>query len=220
MSNQRVAYVNGQIVPESEASVSINDLGFLYGDAVFDTTRTFGHVLFRLDDHLDRLYSSLKYMRIDPCVGKDEMVELTMQVLNANLPLLDDDDDYWISQRVSRGVRGAPESGATLVIECYPLPFAERAPYYRDGLQVVTPSVRRTPPESMSPRAKVHNYINIVQANMGGQVAEPRRLGHAAGYERQHSGGHGLQLLHRARRRRDHAQGAARTRGDQPQGDP
>ena len=166
MGSQRVAYVNGKIVPESEAGVSINDLGFLYGDAVFDTTRTFDHVLFRFDDHLDRLYASLKYMRIDPGVGRDEMVDLTMQVLNANLPLLDDDEDYWVSQRVSRGVRGAPESGATLVIECYPLPFAERAPYYRDGLTVVTPSVRRTPPESMSPRAKVHNYINMVQANM------------------------------------------------------
>ena len=166
MSNQRVAYVNGKIVPESEAGVSINDLGFLYGDAVFDTTRTFDHVLFRFDDHLDRLYASLKYMRIDPGVDRDEMVDLTMQVLNANLPLLDDDDDYWVSQRVSRGIRGAPESGATLVIECYPLPFAERAPYYRDGLTVATLSVRRTPPESMSPRAKVHNYINMVQANM------------------------------------------------------
>ena len=176
MSSQRVAYVNGEIVPESEASVSINDLGFLYGDAVFDTTRTFGHVLFRLNDHLDRLYTSLKYMRIDPGVGKHEMADLTMQVLNANLPLLDDDGDYWISQRVSRGVRGAAESGATLVIECYPLPFAERAPYYRDGLQVVTPSVRRTPPESMSPRAKVHNYINIVQANMEVKSQNPDAL--------------------------------------------
>ena len=57
MGSQRVAYVNGKIVPESEAGVSINDLGFLYGDAVFDTTRTFDHVLFRFDDHLDRLYS-------------------------------------------------------------------------------------------------------------------------------------------------------------------
>ena len=167
MAQQRVAYVNGEIVPESQAMVSINDLGFLYGDAVFDTTRTFGHRIFRLREHLDRLYTSLKYMRIDPGLTKDEMAALTMQVLEANLPLLDEDDDYWVSQRVTRGVRG-PERGAkpTVVFECYPLPFFERARYYRDGLTVVTPSIRRTPPESMSPRAKVHNYINMIQADM------------------------------------------------------
>ena len=167
MAQQRVAYVNGEIVPESQAMVSINDLGFLYGDAVFDTTRTFGHRIFRLREHLDRLHTSLKYMRIDPGLTKDEMEDLTMQVLEANLPLLDEDDDYWVSQRVTRGVRGT-DGGAkpTVVFECYPLPFVERARYYRDGLPVVTPSIRRTPPESMSPRAKVHNYINMIQADM------------------------------------------------------
>ena len=167
LGNERVAYVNGEIVPESQARVSINDRGFLYGDAVFDTTRTFGHRIFRLQEHLERLYSSLKYMRIDPGVARNEMAALTMQVLEANLPLLDQDDDYWVSQRVTRGVRGAGrEGGPTVVVECYPLPLVERARYYRDGLPVVTPSVRRTPPESMSPRAKVHNYINIIQADM------------------------------------------------------
>ena len=60
MTQERVAYVNGEIVPESEASVSISDRGFIMGDAVFDTTRTFGHEIFRLDGHLDRLYESLK----------------------------------------------------------------------------------------------------------------------------------------------------------------
>ena len=66
MAQERVAYVNGKIVPESQAKVSINDVGFLYGDAVFDTTRTFGHRIFKLQEHLERLYRSLKYMRIDP----------------------------------------------------------------------------------------------------------------------------------------------------------
>ncbi len=167
MPKERVAYVNGEIVPESQAKVSINDLGFLYGDAVFDTTRTFGHRLFRLEDHLDRLYSSLKYMRIDPGVTKGDMAALTKRVLEENLALLDEDDDYWVSQRVSRGMRGSHDGAPpTLVVECWPVPFVERARYYRDGLPVVVPSVRRTPPESMSPRAKVHNYINMVQANM------------------------------------------------------
>ena len=56
MNNKRVAYVNGEIVPEIEAKVSYNDVGFLYGDAVFDTTRTFGGKIFRLQQHLDRFF--------------------------------------------------------------------------------------------------------------------------------------------------------------------
>ena len=97
MPHERVAYLNGEIVPESRAKVSINDAGFLYGDAVFDTTRTFGHRIFKLQEHLDRFFRSLKYMRIDPGLTKDEFAGLTMQVLEPNLRLLDQDDDYWVS---------------------------------------------------------------------------------------------------------------------------
>ena len=166
MASERVAYVNGQIVPESKAVVSIRDRGFLSGDAVFDTTRTFGGRIFRLDEHLDRFFNSLKYMRMDPGLTKDDFARLTMKVLQANLPLLDDDDDYWVSQRVSRGVRVDGQDRPTVVIECAPLPFKARARYYRDGLPVIVPSVRRTPPESQSPRAKMHNYVNLVQAEL------------------------------------------------------
>ena len=173
MALERVAYVNGEIVPESQAKVSIGDRGFLYGDAVFDTTRTFGHRIFKLQEHLDRLYDSLKYMRIEPGISRDELVNLTMHVLEANLPLLDEDDDYWVTQRFTRGVRGAAQPKPTLVIECWPLPFEERARYYRDGLEVVTPSIRRTPPESMSPRAKMHNYINMLQAELEVRAQNP-----------------------------------------------
>ena len=168
MNNKRVAYVNGEIVPEIEAKVSYNDVGFLYGDAVFDTTRTFGGKIFRLQQHLDRFFQSLKYMRIDPLMTQDEMSDITMEVLERNLPLLDDNEDYWVSQRVSRGVRQdlGGLSNPTVVIETFPLPLKQRASLYKDGLQLVTPSVRRTPPVSQSPRAKVHNYINIVQADL------------------------------------------------------
>ena len=166
MANERVAYVNGQVVPESQAVISIKDRGFLQGDAVFDTTRTFGHRIFRLDEHLDRFFHSLKYMRLEPDLSKDDFKRLTMEVLEANLPLIDSDDDYWVTQRVTRGVTVDGVEKPSIVIECVPLPFKARARYYRDGIPVVVPSVRRTPPEVQSPRAKVHNYVNLVQATM------------------------------------------------------
>ena len=178
MVQERQVYLNGEIVPDSQARVSIHDLGFLMGDAVFDTTRTFGRQIFKLNEHLDRFYESLKYMRLDPGLSKGEMAELTMQVLETNLPLLAENSDYWVTQRVTRGERvyEGPDAGTlkpTVLIECQPLPFAARAKYYRDGLPVVVPSVRRTPPESMSPRAKVHNYINLVQGELEVKAQNP-----------------------------------------------
>ena len=173
MANERVAYVNGEIVPESEAVISIRDRGFLQGDAVFDTTRTFGGRIFRLDEHLDRFFHSLKYMRIDPGMTKQDFARLTMEVLEANMPLIEADDDYWVTQRVTRGVTVDGEDKPSIIIECVPLPFKARAAYYRDGLPVVVPSVRRTPPEAQSPRAKVHNYVNLVQATLEVESQNP-----------------------------------------------
>ena len=177
MSTERVAYVNGEILPESQASVSINDRGFLYGDAVFDTTRTFNGEIFRLEQHLDRFYESLRYMRIDSPVDKAEMKEITLKILDKNLVILPEGDDYWVSQRVSRGVRGLPGGmKPTIVIECFPLPLQERAEYYRDGIKMITSSIRRTAPESLSPRAKMHNYINLIQAELEVQSQDSRAL--------------------------------------------
>jgi branched-chain amino acid aminotransferase len=177
MANERMVYLNGKLVPDSQAKISIHDLGFLMGDAVFDTTRTFGGVIFKLEQHLERFYRSLTYMRIDPGLSQAEMATCTMQVLEANLPLIGEREDYWITQRVTRGVRAYDDPGAvltpTVLIECQPLPFAARAKFYRDGLPVIVPSVRRTPPECMSPRAKVHNYINLVQGDLEVKARDP-----------------------------------------------
>ena len=169
MAQEMVAYIDGEFLPDSEAKISIHDAGFTHGDAVFDTTRTFGGEIFKLSEHLDRFQNSLRYMRLEPGLTKQEWTDLTMRVLNANLPLLEDNGDYWVTQRVTRGTGSKP----SVIIECVPLPFEARAKYYRDGLPVVVPSVRRTPPEAMSPRAKVHNYINLKQAELEVQAQNP-----------------------------------------------
>ena len=162
LTNQRVAYFNGKIVPESEVLISFRDRGFLYGDAVFDMTRTFDKRPFRLKEHVDRLYRSLKYVGIDPGMAPREMVAVSEDVLARNLHLLGPGEDFWLGQRISRGARGGGEP--TVIVECTPLPLKERARLYRDGIDVVVPSVRRVPPDSVSPRAKSHNYLNLVMA--------------------------------------------------------
>lgn len=181
--NQRIVYLNGDYVPESEARIPFRDQGVKYGDAVFDTTRTFGHEIFRLREHLERFYRSLKYLRIDPQMSIEDFIGVTEQVVERNLPLIGADEDYWVTQRVTRGLAPAdatawPEwEGPTVIVECLPLPLAARAASYRDGLEVVTPSVRRVAPDMVSPRAKTHNYLNLVLGEL--EVAAQNPNGHA-----------------------------------------
>ena len=178
LANQRVAYFNGRILPESEVNVSFRDRGFKYGDAVFDMTRTFGHKVFKLQEHIDRFYRSLRYVRIDPGMSPKEMMDKSEEVLARNLHLLDKHDDYWLGQRVSRGVDNVGgesplQTGPSVIIECTPLPLKARARYYRDGIDVVVPSVRRIAPSMLSPRAKTHNYLNMIIGEQEAKATNP-----------------------------------------------
>jgi branched-chain amino acid aminotransferase len=177
-ASERIAYHNGRFVPEREVLVPFRDRGFKYGDAVFDTTRTFGHRVFKLREHVERLYRSLRYLRIDPGLTPAAMAEVTEEVLRRNLPLLEPDDDYWVTQRVSRGLDASgqeiwSQAGPTVIVECVPLPLRERAPLFRDGIRVLVPSVRRTPPDALSPRVKTHNYLNLIAANLEIAARDP-----------------------------------------------
>jgi len=177
-ATERFAYFNGQYVPERLVLVPFRDRGFKYGDAVFDTTRTFGHRVFKLAEHVERLYRSLRYLRIDPGLTQDAMIAITEEVLRRNLPLLDPDDDYWVTQRVTRGLDPSaramwPQEGATVIVECVPLPLRERATLYRDGIRMMTPSVRRTPAASLSPRVKTHNYLNLIAGDLEVRAQDP-----------------------------------------------
>ena len=178
LANERVAWFNGKIVRESEVLIPFRDQGFLRGDAVFDMTRSFAGKAFRLQDHVARLYRSLRYLDIDPGVSAGEMAAISEDVLARNRHLLGPGEDYWLAQRISRGISRVPGDnwehyGPNVIIECVPLPLRERAKLFRDGIDVVTPSVRRTPPDSLSPRAKMHQYLNLVLADREVKAQSP-----------------------------------------------
>lgn len=166
-ANERVVYLNGAILPESRALLSFRDAGFVYGDAVFDTARTFNGVPFRLEEHVDRLYESLAYVRIPIEMDRQEIIDATEEVIARNRPLLGENEDYWVSQRISRGVPavdGEPpiQDGPTILIECTPLPLRARAAMFRDGIDAAIAPLKRVPPESLSPNAKINNYMNAM----------------------------------------------------------
>ena len=167
MQKEQIAYVNGNILPESQASVSINDRGFIFGDAVFDTARTFNGKLFFLEDHVDRLFDSCKYLDIDPVLSKTQIISITKEVLSKNISFLEKNEDFWVTQRVTRGLRSGDsedKNNPTIVVSCRKIIFRKRAAYFVKGIPLQVSSVRRTSPSAISPRAKTHNYLNMVLA--------------------------------------------------------
>jgi branched-chain amino acid aminotransferase len=176
--NHRVAYFNGKIVPEREVVVPFRDRGFKYGDAAFDMTRTFHGRPFKLREHVARFYRSLRYLRIDPGLSEAEMVAISEDVLERNRHFLTQDTDYWLGQRVSRGVdaigdEGWDHTGPNVIIECIPLPLKARARLFRDGIDIVVPPTRRVSPDALSPRAKTHNYLNLIAADLEAKAQDP-----------------------------------------------
>ena len=77
LSNQRVAYFNGKIVPEREVVIPFRDRSFTKGDGVFDMTRSFNGNIFKIKEHIDRLYRSLRYTQIDCGLKPKEMIEIS-----------------------------------------------------------------------------------------------------------------------------------------------
>jgi branched-chain amino acid aminotransferase len=168
-ADKRVAYFNGRFMPEREVLIPYRDLSALRGYGAFDLTRTFFGRPFKLREHVERLYRSLKYLEIDCGLGFDEMMALSLETLDRNRPLLTDRDDYWIGQRISAGVQaigdeGWDHVGPNVIIECCPLPIARRASLFRDGIPVVTPATPRTSARALSPRAKMNQYLNMILA--------------------------------------------------------
>lgn len=174
----RTAYFNGRFVPEGEVVVPYRDRSFNRGDGCFDMTRTFDGRIFRLDEHLDRLYRSLRYLDIDIGLEPKELAAITEEVVERNEPLRAAAGDWWVAQRISRGVdavgdEGWAHTGPQVIVDCTPLPLRKRAAHFRDGIDVVVPSIRRTPPSHLSPRAKTHNYLNLILADREVKRVQP-----------------------------------------------
>ena len=102
---ERLVWLNGAFVPEAEAALPIRDLGLIYGEAVFDTARTFGGRLFMGAEHVDRLYRSLEAVRLPEPMPKAELLALTEELIARNARALRPGEDWWVTQRITAGLR-------------------------------------------------------------------------------------------------------------------
>jgi len=161
-------FINGEYVTDKDAVIPIHDGGFTRGDAVFDTCRTFRGEIYKLEEHIDRLFMSLKYMQIESPYNKKELMGFTNKLLELNNHLLTEKDDYWVFLRITRGSKRTSDGPVipNVIIHCVPLPLAERCEYYKSGIPLIISSIRRTSHEALSPRAKVNQYINFNLADI------------------------------------------------------
>ena len=177
---EKIVYLNGSFVPESEAKVSVLDYGFNAGDGVYDVTRTFGHKPFKLKEHTQRLFRSLYYTRIDCGLSIEQTEKVTLEVLERNKPFLGKDEEVAIWQVVSRGVRSSGgervTGGATVTVYCVTVNFREFARHYVEGAKIVIPSTRRIPPQCLESKAKVTNKMNHNMAIFEARQADPQAI--------------------------------------------
>lgn len=163
-------YIDGEFLPETEAKISVFDHGLLYGDGVFEGIRCYNGYVFKLDEHLERLYDSAKSLMLRVPIPIEEMKENVLETLRQNQLR-----EGYIRLVVTRGIGDlgldpdmCPNPSVIIIadkITLYPQHF------YENGLEIVTVSVRRNYPEAINPRIKSLNYLNNILAKIEAKQA-------------------------------------------------
>ena len=164
--SKRVVYFNGEFIPEIEARVSIFDCALMYGDMVFEMTRTFKQKPYRLREHLERIYASMRYVEIDCGLTIDEMEAATHQTIERNLPALDG-FDIQIMHDVTRGGLALYDTlikeGTAPIVSINVLPLVRHtgnmAEKYEKGAHFVVPRQQSVPARYIDPKAKNRSRI-------------------------------------------------------------
>ena len=157
----RVVYFNGEFIPELEARISIFDSALMFGDMVFEATRTFNQKPYRLREHLDRLYASMRYAEIDCGLSIDQMESATHETIERNMPALDG-LDVQIMHDVTRGALplydGIVKEGTAPIISINVIPLVRHtgsmAEKYAAGAHLVITPQQSVPARYIDPKVK------------------------------------------------------------------
>ncbi|MBI1869640.1 MAG: branched-chain-amino-acid transaminase [Chlamydiae bacterium] len=158
-------YINGQFFKKEEAKISVYDHGFLYGDGVFEGIRVYKNKIFKLEEHMDRLYESAKTILLTIPVSKKELIEAVIASVLEN-PY----HDAYIRLVVTRGVGSlgldpnqCSRPQIIIIVDKIAL-YSEET--YQDGMHVITVATRRNWAEGVNPRVKSLNYLNNILAKI------------------------------------------------------
>jgi branched-subunit amino acid aminotransferase/4-amino-4-deoxychorismate lyase len=171
-------FLNGQMLPASQAHLTVYDAGVVLGATVTELVRTFRKEPFRLDDHLRRLSQSLHFVGFDIGMSMDELGTTVRQLVAHNAQLLGPEDELGVVIFVTAGeyptyaggAAGSVRTTPTLCVHTFPLPFELWAEKLLSGIHLVTPSIRHVPPQCYDPkmkcRSRMHYYLADQQARL------------------------------------------------------
>ncbi|MGE4357172.1 MAG: branched-chain-amino-acid transaminase [Candidatus Omnitrophota bacterium] len=158
-------YLNGKMVAKEEAKISIFDHGLLYGDGVFEGIRSYNCLVFKLKEHIDRLYESAHTIMLNIPLSKEEMAKAIVETLKINRLR-----DAYIRVVVTRGEgdlgldpRKCKKPNVFIIADKIVL-YPDK--YYREGLEIITVPTQRNIPEALNPQIKSLNYLNNILAKI------------------------------------------------------
>lgn len=166
--------MNGEFLPESDAKISIYDSALMFGDMVFEMTRSFNKKQFKLREHLERIYTGIKILRIPIEITIDQMEKAVYETIEKNEPVFSNDDEHRIMIDVSRGLLGIYQSveglhkGNNVIIADFPLRWtvAGMGKLFDMGINAVITSQRAIPASLMDPKIKNRSRLFYLMANI------------------------------------------------------
>lgn len=173
-NNGRVVYFNGDFVPESEAKLSIYDSALMFGDMVFEMTRSFNGVQFKLKEHIDRLFYGLSILRIPVQLTKNELVDVCLETIERNRNAFSPTDEHRLLIDVSRGLLGIYNGienlrkGSNIIVADFPLRWtvSGMGKLFDSGINAVITSQRAIPSSLMDPKIKNRSRLFYLMANI------------------------------------------------------
>lgn len=182
--SEPLVYLNGRLLPASQAHIAIFDAAVVLGATVTDLTRTFRQQPFRLRDHVARFYRSCRYARIHPEITEAESVEVAHDLIERNARMLTPDQELALVQFVTPGefrvyagaAGGAGDMSPTYCMHTFPLPFPFWKHYFTDGAHVVTPSTRHIPPQCIDPKIKCRSRMHWWLADQETHLVDPQAV--------------------------------------------
>jgi len=161
-----LVYIDGEYFPESEAKISVFDHGFLYGDGIFEGIRSYNGIVFKLKEHIDRLYHSARAIMLEIPLTKEEMIEAVLETLRRN-----NLKDAYIRLVVTRGKgdlgldpRKCPKP--SVIIITVPLLQLYEDEKRERGMSMIVSWIRRDPVDATTHEIKSLNYLNSILAKI------------------------------------------------------
>ncbi|MGB2938090.1 MAG: branched-chain-amino-acid transaminase, partial [Phycisphaerae bacterium] len=159
-------YINGKLYEKKDAKISVFDHGLLYGDGVFEGIRSYSRLVFKLKEHIERLFESAHTIMLEVPISRQQMVKAVVSTLKANKL-----KDAYIRVVVTRGEgdlgldpRKCKGNASVIIITDKIVFYPEKL--YKRGLEIITVPTVRNLPEALNPQIKSLNYLNNILAKI------------------------------------------------------